>query len=159
MKEAVARAKSIFDDLFTINDIIYIIINSFEDKPYDIAGNDISTVKSLITHIQNEDKYTFVSTEDEEFSCTRYIIQASVKDIQTEKLIEEIIWSEIDGRNSLSGCVYWLNPRNNVIFYLYDDRGLDVISNTKENLKQVYLKFNNWILDYDREKIDCTFAL
>jgi len=55
----------------------------------------------------------------------------SVSDIQVEKFFEEIAWSDIDNRNDLRGSVYLLNPRNNVIFYFYDDRGLDVVSSER----------------------------
>lgn len=47
---------------------------------------------------------------------------------------------------------------SNIIFYMYDDRGLDVIAKDKEQLKTVYKDFNTWILDYDRERIDKIFS-
>ena len=158
VKDAVCRAKTIFAELFDENDDIFLLVNSFEDNPNDLADNDITTVRPLINHIQDECKFTFTSVYDVEFTCERYIIKAAVKDIQVEKLIEAIAWSDIDRRNSLYGCVYWVNPRNNIICWLYSDQGLDVISNKTENLRHIYIKFNDWILDFDREKIDATFA-
>ncbi|WP_396136137.1 DUF3885 domain-containing protein [Brevibacillus brevis] len=41
---------------------------------------------------------------------------------------------------------------------MYDDRGLDVVSNHRGALAPLYTKFNSWILDYDREKIDQVFG-
>jgi len=41
--------------------------------------------------------------------------------------------------------------------HLYDDRGVDVISTHPNNLKALYKKYNEWILDYDREMIDAIF--
>ena len=37
---------------------------------------------------------------------------------------------------------------------MYDDRGLDVIATNKEILKPLYIEFNDWILEVNREKID-----
>jgi hypothetical protein len=166
VKNALHRAVAIFNELFDKDDIIYIIVNSFEDDPNDLAGDTASGVRLFINHIQNECKFPFVSKDkpdsppySESFSCTRHIIQASVKDIQTENLMEAIIWSDIDGRNNFGGCVYFVNPKNGIIYWLYDDRGLDVITNEKTNLKQIYIKFNDWILDYDRERINGIFAV
>jgi hypothetical protein len=41
---------------------------------------------------------------------------------------------------------------------MYDDRGLDVIANSKDALHGLYHDFNTWILDYDRPRIDATFS-
>jgi len=158
VKNAVFRVSSIFDALFSKTDTIFIVVNSFEDDPNDLADNDISTVRPLLNRMQGECKFRFTSTEDEEMSFTRYIIKATVQDIQVEKLFEEIAWSDIDGRNSLRTCVYLLNPRNGTIFRFYDDRGLDVIASEKAHLEQIYSQFNHWILDYDRQQIDAIFA-
>lgn len=40
---------------------------------------------------------------------------------------------------------------------MYDDRGLDLISADKESLRSFYEKYNDWILDNDREKIQKQF--
>ena len=40
---------------------------------------------------------------------------------------------------------------------MYDDRGLDVIAKDKKSLDSLYHNFNDWILEYDREKIDLIF--
>jgi len=159
VKSAVNRALAIFNELFNEGDDIYLVVNSYEDDPNDLADNDISTVRPLIYRIQDECKYVFASTIYEQNPHTRYIIKASVKNIQVEQLLEAIVWSDIDGRNSLRGCVYWLNPRNNIIYYLYDDRGLDVVSEERKNLEHIYSKFNSWILEYDRERIYSVFTV
>ena len=158
VSNAVYRASAIFNELFNKNDTVFVVINSFEDSPNDLADSDISIVRPLISQIQEECKFTFTSS-DNEFSCDRYILKANISDIQIKRLIEEIVWSDIDGRNSLQTSVHLINLRNNIIYHLYDDRGLDVISSEKEYLKDVYTKFNDWILDYDRKKIDSIFAI
>lgn len=50
--------------------------------------------------------------------------------------------------------VFIINVDKRLIFNMYDDRGLDIIAKDKEILKPVYREFNEWILDYDREKIN-----
>ncbi|CAM4489579.1 hypothetical protein FHS16_005154 [Paenibacillus endophyticus] len=54
---------------------------------------------------------------------------------------------------------FFVNITRNTIFYLYDSRGLDIVSNTKEPLQHLYSDFNHWILDYDRESIESIFKL
>ncbi|WP_107725103.1 DUF3885 domain-containing protein [Desmospora activa] len=41
---------------------------------------------------------------------------------------------------------------------MYDDRGLDIVANKIETLRDCYLNYNDWILDYDRQRIDAVFA-
>jgi hypothetical protein len=53
--------------------------------------------------------------------------------------------------------VFFIDPKRHIIYYLYDDRGLNVISNNKEALLPLYNKYNSWILDYDRALIDHIF--
>jgi len=43
------------------------------------------------------------------------------------------------------------------MFHLYDDRGADLVASEKSAIKDTYVKFNKWILDYDREKIEAVF--
>lgn len=53
--------------------------------------------------------------------------------------------------------IYFVNVTKKMIFHLYDDRGCDVIASNKEELYGLYKKLNDWILDYDRERIDKMF--
>ena len=53
--------------------------------------------------------------------------------------------------------VYFINLDKKIIFNMYDDRGLDVITTDKETIRPIYGKYNHWILDYDRKKIDKLF--
>jgi hypothetical protein len=55
--------------------------------------------------------------------------------------------------------IYFININKKLIFHMYDDRGLDIIATDKETLRPIYEKHNEWILDYDREKIDDIFRL
>jgi hypothetical protein len=53
--------------------------------------------------------------------------------------------------------IYFININKQLIFHMYDDRGLDIIAANIETLRPIYEKHNNWLLDYDREKIDKQF--
>jgi hypothetical protein len=59
---------------------------------------------------------------------------------------------------SVGSRVYFCNAGTDVILHMYDDRGLDVIARQPEVLVPLYRTFNQWILDYDRERIDQVFS-
>lgn len=72
-------------------------------------------------------------------------------------LLQEIIKADIGGYNGFVSNVYFADTHNSILFHLYDDRGADLVAADKEFLRPIYERFNSWILDYDREKIDAIF--
>ncbi|MBM3618782.1 MAG: DUF3885 domain-containing protein, partial [Alphaproteobacteria bacterium] len=52
---------------------------------------------------------------------------------------------------------YFIDYDSAIIAWPYDYRGLDLVANDKKSLQEYYHSFNDWILDYDRAKIDDTF--
>ena len=53
--------------------------------------------------------------------------------------------------------VYFVSLKREIIFNMYDDRGLDIIASNKQAIASLYHKYNSWLLDYDREAIDSVF--
>lgn len=75
------------------------------------------------------------------------------------RLVFEAIANADHARSpAISSRVYMINPDNDVILYMYDDRGLDLIAARKDVLTPLYREFSSWILDYDRIRIDQTFS-
>lgn len=50
--------------------------------------------------------------------------------------------------------VYFINLNRKTIFHVYDDRGCDLLATSLETIRDVYVKYNEWILDYDRKETD-----
>ena len=75
------------------------------------------------------------------------------------KLLREIVKAEIDSTSieNLVSNVYFLNSQKDALFHLYDDRSADVVAADKRILRPLYESCKDWILDYDREKIDLIF--
>jgi hypothetical protein len=81
---------------------------------------------------------------------------SSIK-FQPDRLLREIIKSDIGGCKELVSSTYLIDSHNLILFHLYDDRGLDVVAVDKESLRPLYESFSVWILDNDRKKIDLMF--
>lgn len=75
-----------------------------------------------------------------------------------ERLFDEILRTDFKGFRELQYWVYLIDTKLDVLFNLYDDRGLDVAAASRETIAPLYSKFNDWILEYDRQRIDRTFA-
>ena len=78
--------------------------------------------------------------------------------ISKEKLLKEILKSDIGGECLFSSSVFWIYSENNIIFHLYSDLGADLVATEKSKLFGIYKDLNDMILDYDREKIDEIFG-
>lgn len=72
-------------------------------------------------------------------------------------LLREIIKGDLGGESALVSSGYFWSTRENVLFYLYDDRGADLVAEKRETLLPIYRKYHDWILDYDCEKIEQVF--
>lgn len=53
--------------------------------------------------------------------------------------------------------IYLVNPEKSILIHPYDDRGLDVICQDPMELTIFYEKYNDWLLDYDKEAMVQTF--
>src|SRR5699024_5356301 len=115
------------------------------------------TIKRL-QFVEPEEKVLNEFEADRE-KITHYELYWSLNDIDrsVETVIREVILADIGGLSCLASAVYLLSPDEKILFYLYDDRGLDVVSKYKRKLYPLYETFNDWILEYDRESIDKIF--
>lgn len=73
-------------------------------------------------------------------------------------LLKEIVRADCGGRSELVSSVYFMDSRNAVLFHMYDDRGADLVAACRETIYPVYVELNDWIVNFDREKMDATFA-
>lgn len=76
----------------------------------------------------------------------------------SDRLLQEIIKADIGGYNGFVSNVYFADTHNSILFHMYDDRGADLVTTNKEFLRPIYEKFNSWISNYDRKKIDTIFS-
>jgi hypothetical protein len=65
--------------------------------------------------------------------------------------------NEISGMSELSSSVFLFDTEAEVLFYYYDDRGLDLCASRVETLQVIYERFNAYLLDYDRERMNSVF--
>lgn len=152
------RAITIFEDLFDVDDDILIIVNSFRendetnsisDNILDCLGEDICLSYNLLPNVYDE--------EDEDYKMVQFYIECKIRHLDYEKLIRMICNSDFGIEPMIDDEIYVVNITKDLVYHLYDDRGLDVVSNDVDILKDIYRKRNSWILEYDRQRIDSIF--
>ena len=53
----------------------------------------------------------------------------------------------------LSNSVFLIDDKREIAVYIYDRRGMDVVSSDKVFLKEVYIEFEQYIIQYHKENI------
>lgn len=157
------RSIVLFEEIFKPETDIIIVIDAHRFSMYNEDPNDVKKV--LLNYISNKDlhnKITFCKSsyieDDEQFDKFTYLLQCKVKDINYRDLLKAIGNQDMGVNPSFEDYVFFININDNIVYNLYDDRGLDLVSSEISSLELIYLKYGDWILDYDRKRIDKTFS-
>lgn len=103
----------------------------------------------------------YIFPEDDEegsYKTHRFILTCKTSDFRYVALLKAICNKELGLKPSLFHRVYFINRNRNTIFHVYDDRGCDVLATSPATIRDVYYKYNDWILDYDRPEIEKVFV-
>ncbi|MFF2480457.1 DUF3885 domain-containing protein [Paenibacillus sp. NPDC058071] len=144
------RALALFKDVHQADDDILIVVNVYllrkgikpvRRKVFDHSFRNPQVLRSLnCVSIHKAD-----DEEDEGWESYQYVLQCKASDLKHHKILFN------------PHQMFIINRTRHTIFYFYDNRGLDIVSHSRDALQELYLKRNDWILNYDRESIDAIF--
>jgi len=158
-QSALNRANSLYECIFDMDDDVFVVCQRYSDGRQKIKKQSfcykgiqsysyIESFKIKDPYYEKED----VCTKQEHWQ--RKIFYTKNKYINHKKFLYRSVHYDF----AYAGVeVYFINVTKNVILYNYDDRGLDIISHKPETLQSLYNTHNDWILDYDKERIDKIF--
>lgn len=155
------RAVGIFESAFTPEDNVILVFQSVAYNRRRIRKNNFcfkQIEKFNHSNVEYRKVYRFYELDGLYGKWNRSILNTKTKYINYKNILSAI--SNLDFRlrtPQIGGEVFFINTTKNLILNMYDDRGLDIISKEKSTLAPIYEKFNSWILDYDREKINQVF--
>jgi hypothetical protein len=164
-RKLIPRKEYISNALNRVNQVYNMGIKSPEImvwETYHENGEDKNTYRSLfkekiINVMPSEEVTQDINCDGEIVKQTLFYWDLKNNNIPIEKVFREIILGDVGGSNEFVSSVFLFDVKNHVMLYLYDDRGLDIVSHDKNALMGIYKQLNTWILDYDREKIDKVF--
>ena len=173
MVQTFHRATTLFKEVFAEMDEILLVTdvltksdNTFlQHKPLNVYQKYIKR-KEVLYQLQLQ---TFISEEDSndlyEMVIHRFSLHCKKSDIRYVQLIQAICHADMGHSSTImksnpeSGYfIYFINLTKKIIYYLYDDRGCDVLAADPESIRFLYDQYNEWILDYDRKEIDAVFS-
>ncbi|WP_298537942.1 DUF3885 domain-containing protein [uncultured Algibacter sp.] len=152
--EVYHRAKKLFEFCFEPNDTVYLSVFSYKWRKQRIKKSNF-IFKLLKSDSKTEYVFDKVANRYEpNEKWNRLLIKEDIKNINVDNLIIGLCNT---GFPTMRPCireeVYLMNIDKKLIFHIYDDRGLDILATDKKLLNGIYDRFDEWILNYDREKI------
>lgn len=152
IKNAKKRGKVLFDEVFNNSDKIQMIffISKYSSKnkiEKFLLKNKFAIIDSFVTGTWD--------WEDDEFRTTVLVIETDKENFRALKVIDAICYQDFYeyGKLRIKSPFVFYNSDTKTILNIYDDRGCDVWSDNIQEQKRIYKKYNDWILDYDRENI------
>ncbi|WP_068677356.1 DUF3885 domain-containing protein [Oceanobacillus sp. Castelsardo] len=168
------QAISLFNEIFSAEDKILLVTNIYHNKNY--VRRSRRKIKVYRHYIKNKDvrlrlkqetlPYMFDDEEYAEEKCTsQFSLECRKQDIRYPLLIKAICNQDFPSLKPklhnpyglYEPDVFFINVTKNVIFYIYDDRGCEVISSDIETIRPIYRQYIDWVDEYYREEIDQRF--
>ncbi len=159
------RAITLFQSLHSKTDDIYIVVdvNDFADgetfkHKLNIFSKYVKEKSDLFKLQKNTIPYIFPEDdEDGVYKTHRYTLKCKVSDLKYIPMLKAICNQDMGIKPCIFHRVYFINVNKNTIFHVYDDRGCDVLATSPNTIRGIYHTYNDWILEYDRNKIDKVF--
>lgn len=109
--------------------------------------------------------YPFAVAEHDRYEMQQLSLFCKVKDIRVEGLLKGAIHEDFPLKPRFGAVsvhypdIFFVNITKNILFFVYDDRGYEVIAKTIDRLRPLYDKHYDWIEDVDRERIEIELEL
>jgi hypothetical protein len=165
--QALDRARVIIRNVFGKREEIYVIISYIGEK---VLGSEeykqVRDLRRLGFQTKLSENIEIILERDKEFledfgdNSFRYINHIELK--TTSPDIDTLIWACISrGINitprSRFPHIYFVSIVDKIIAHIYDDRGMDIVGMEYNSVREFYVKFNDWLFDYDRLLMDTNF--
>lgn len=156
------RAIDLFEALHAPEDELYLVVDVYDFGEGSTLQRKLNVFAKYVKHqsilyrLQHE---TFLEeNEDESYRIHRFSLRCHRSDFHYAALLKAICNQDMGKSPSIHYPIYFLNETKGTIYYVYDDRGCDLLGVDTETIRWIYNEFNEWILDYDRVEINKTFS-
>ncbi|RKD26068.1 hypothetical protein BEP19_03495 [Ammoniphilus oxalaticus] len=166
------QAISIFNELFGEKDEVYLVTNVYASKSSRKRGRPniydrFVKNKSLKFNVMLESlPYVFPDEDDaNQYYTSRYSLKCRKYDLDYRRIAQAACNEDFPSLRPRFSAKYFLyypdvffvNATKNVILFIYDDRGCEVVATEKERIRPIYEKYRDLISEYDRERAERLF--
>ncbi|MEJ5964321.1 DUF3885 domain-containing protein [Pedobacter immunditicola] len=166
-EEVVYRATQLFEETFDQHDTVtfYLIDYKWKKRKIRFSNYCFKQIRGLVKEDVSYSKVKGLYEPLDKLDI-RNIAQVKVTRnlINHQNILTAIANKDFSREPGLDKCgflgskeVFFINHDKQLIFHMYDDRGLDVVSSHIETLRPPYTKYNSWILESNKNQIDDQF--
>ncbi|CRK84753.1 DUF3885 domain-containing protein [Neobacillus massiliamazoniensis] len=161
------QISTIFDELFEQNDDLFLVTNVYKHKIKDKRTRKLKVyqrfLKSKIHLNRIQVKvfpYPFESDEAEEYEMQQFSLLCRREDLRINELLKAASNEDFPLKPKFGGYsidypdVFFVNITKDIIFFVYDDRGCEVIALEANRIRSLYEKYYDWVEEVDRERIE-----
>lgn len=147
------RSEKLFNAFFDPSDEMYLVSNIYVERLN--KKRFFPTIVKNKKTLRNVASYPIVNPyidddePEEDRKAKRIILKCHKKDLR-KNIIRKYFYSEV-------AEIFFINVDKQFIYFIYDSRGCDLVSNKVDTIQPFYEQFYDWILDYDRDRIDKVF--
>ncbi|EJR63003.1 hypothetical protein IK3_02942 [Bacillus toyonensis] len=165
--------KYLFEDIFLKEDVVFVVANVYRFKKENIKTpqkiniyNKYIKKRDLKFRIRQETLPFLFEDEEADLYCTsQFSLKCLAEDIKYELLIQAVnhedfpdLYPRFGRKKEVSyPDVFLINATKDIVMFIYDDRGCEVIAKNKEIIRGLYETYKEWIPVYERESIDSLF--
>ena len=167
VKQATERALTIFNETFDDpTHEIFILIYEYQGENFFNASNDYlhkqfqtESFKKFYNQLETVNTRYFTTDENGndvlEKDEVRIIIgKLPVMDIKEKNILNGIANTEMGFDPGIDQSIFFFDPWTDRAFQMYDDRGCYVWSDKADKIRDIYIKRNDWIVEYHRPEIE-----
>ncbi|MUN91314.1 DUF3885 domain-containing protein [Enterococcus gallinarum] len=150
------RAKTLCNEVFSDEKELQLIITASK-----FSGAGLIRKYLYKANYQIVDSFTTSAFDSYyENKATILVMNTQRNNVRIAKIIDGLCYRDFNevGKLRVSDNLFLYNSKTNTIVNIYDDRGCDIWSNNFQSQKKLYDKFNDWILEYDKNEIDLFYS-
>ena len=153
LSQAVDRAAAIFEAAFAQQDSLYVVAQHYNPEDFFWSLLRMSDLPGCGVDIRRSPSLDVTPDQN----AVDVVLPFTRSHLDHRALFTAIANTDFTREPRLDARVYIINTTTPLIFHMYDDRGCDVIAADRATLVPLYHRFGDWLLDYDKDRMDACF--
>ncbi len=159
LRSALWRTSFLYEKTAPFDTLLWVL---YRTPDVDSDVDEIIDRFCRLTHLPSPaEVYQQEVTTAAEEPMTRILLFWDMEDTppKIQPLFEEIVHSDFKGLGfrELSSAIFFFDTTRHLLFHPYDDRGLDIVGKSPEDIRYLYEGCRNWLLEYDMERMKNIF--
>jgi len=154
------RGREILDHVFRDTERVAVVLSWIVEEPSPLRYVSVfRALRECGLRVERPYEAWTEPCEDEDWKdAERVFVAFRVGRDGVRRLLWGALASDLGIRPRLLCEVYLADLERGVLAHPYDDRGMDVIGPSRDLLRDFYTRFNPYLLDYDRPRMDAAFG-